>query len=129
MEKSRKSIGGALIAIITLLVLMICFSLTPSAEENSTTENGNVINVWLIGGQSNAVGYGQGAPIGAEDDVRYYNGFDNVLYYGNHEQWKYNEDDFVPTTIGLGRTANNEGVRITTSGSEIGIANALGDTG
>jgi len=101
------------------------------ATEESAMNNANekIINVWLIGGQSNAVGYGRGAPSGAAEDSRYYTGFDNVLYFGNHEQFKYNEDDFVPTSIGLGRTADNDGNRIITSGSEIGIANALGDTG
>ena len=129
MKSSRKRIGGALIAVITILVLMICFTLTPNAEEIGETKAENTINVWLIGGQSNAVGYGKDAPMEAESDTRYYTGFENVLYYGNHEQWKYNEDDFVPTTIGLGRTADNNDVRYTSSGSEIGIANALGDTG
>jgi len=117
------------VALITVIVIMLSFTLTPSAEEISEKNEDNIINVWLIGGQSNAVGYGKNAPAGAAEDSRYYTGFENVLYFGNHEQWKYNEDDFVPTTIGLGRTADNNDVRYTSSGSEIGIAKALGDTG
>ena len=129
MKPLRKSIGGALVLTILLSVLMLCFSLAPVAAESGESKGDNTINVWLIGGQSNAVGYGKGAPAEAETDTRFYTGFDNVLYYGNHEQWKYNEDDFVPTTIGLGRTADNNDVRYTSSGSEIGIAKALADTG
>ena len=132
MKKISKTLSGALLLAILFSVLMICFAVTPSAETVSATNDlndDNVINVWLIGGQSNAVGYGKDAPLGAKEDSRYYTGFENVLYYGNHEQWKYNEDEFVPTSVGLGRTADNNDVPYTSSGSEIGIANALADTG
>ena len=84
-----------------------------------TVEDKGEINVWLIGGQSNAVGYANDLSGYVSGDSRYVNGFDNILYYGYGEQWKTN---FTPVKIGLGQ--NNK-----KSGIELGIAKALGDTG
>lgn len=85
-------------------------------EEAPKEADKGEINVWLIGGQSNAVGYGYGL---SDDDPRYVNGFDNVLYYGYSEAW---HTGFDPVKLGLGRNSG-------TSGAEIGIAEALGNTG
>ena len=84
-----------------------------------------IINVYLIAGQSNAVGYGMdtGNRIGSSDE-RFTGGFDNVLYYGNHERWtgKNLDNGFEPVTLGMGVAKDR-------SGAEIGIANAIADYG
>ena len=84
-----------------------------------------IINVYLIAGQSNAVGYGMdtGNKIAKSDD-RFVNGFDNVLYYGSFERWSGKSFDggFEPVKLGMG-------VEPTRSGAEIGIANAVADYG
>ena len=85
-------------------------------EEAPKQADKGEINVWLIGGQSNAVGYGYGL---SDADPRYTNGFDNILYYGYSETW---HTGFDPVKLGLGRNSG-------TSGAEIGIAEALGNTG
>ncbi|MBE6537417.1 MAG: hypothetical protein E7673_05635 [Ruminococcaceae bacterium] len=91
---------------------------TLNFEEKPVADKGE-INVWLIGGQSNAVGYANDLTAYVGKDSRYINGFENVLYYGYGEQWVSN---FVPTRVGLGQTNKK-------SGNEIGIASALGNTG
>ena len=85
-------------------------------EEAPQEADRGEINVWLIGGQSNAVGYGYGL---SDPDERYINGFDNILYYGYSETW---HTGFDSVNLGLGRD-------FSTSGAEIGIAEALGNTG
>ena len=121
-----------------LLLLLLVFSLascsTPQTEEKneqppieekimSGTEK--LINVYLIAGQSNAVGYGMdtGNKI-AKSDERFTKGFDNVLYYGSFERWngKNLDGGFEPVKLGMG-------VDPSRSGAEIGIANAVADYG
>ena len=84
------------------------------------------IDVWLLTGQSNGVGYGEyksGHDLPeAETDDRYYLGFDNVLYFGEHEIFSSNVADFTPVTLGMGQKS-------TRSGAEIGVAKALADSG
>ncbi len=85
---------------------------------------GTPIDVWLIGGQSNAVGYAQDSP--SDSDPRYTQGFDNVLYYGAYETDTNScPTDFVPVKLGQGKnwSGGTKG-----SGAEIGIASALGDS-
>ena len=110
-------------AVFVLLIFALALSIRVNAAENM--ESKGEIDVYLIAGQSNAVGYGEAANLTATDE-RFTNGFDNVLYYGEHEHWD-NDDNkppltFVPTKTGLGQNA-------TRSGAEIGIASALGDNG
>ena len=118
-----------------ILLLLLVFSLPscklidgddpkPSEKEYmSGTEK--IINVYLIAGQSNAVGYGMdtGNKI-AKSDERFVNGFDNVLYYGSFERWSGKSFDggFEPVKLGMG-------VEPTRSGAEIGIASAIADNG
>ena len=87
--------------------------------------NEKIINVYLIAGQSNAVGYGMdtGNKI-AKSDERFTEGFENVLYYGSIERWSGKSFDggFEPVKLGMG-------VEPTRSGAEIGIANAVADYG
>ncbi len=113
--------------VISAVFVLLIFALALSIRVNAAEETGakGEIEVYLIAGQSNAVGYGEASKLTATDE-RFTNGFDNVLYYGEHEHWD-NDDNkppltFVPTKVGLGQNA-------TRSGAEIGIASALGDNG
>lgn len=93
-----------------------------AASSEAPAASKGTINVWLIGGQSNAVGYGNEVPAEALDDYRYYNGFENTLYWGVHEQPQFNPDEFVNLTLGRGQT----NVR---NGAELGVAKTLDSTG
>ena len=96
-----------------------------SSDKEEVKLKDKTINVYLIGGQSNAVGYGMDTYNSiSNSDPRFVNGFDNVLYYGEQERWDNANfiDDFVPVKVGLG-VANNR------SGAEIGIASAIADEG
>ncbi|MBQ8290018.1 MAG: hypothetical protein IJY01_04020 [Clostridia bacterium] len=110
-----------------LLILLVCvvslsfgIAAIASADGSDTPKE---IEVYLIAGQSNAVGYGEVANL-TDTDSRFTNGFPNVLYYGEHEHWDNDDQkpplEFGPTRTGLGQSP-------TRSGAEIGIAKALGD--
>ena len=93
--------------------------------ENDITGSEKIINVYLIAGQSNAVGYGKDTGKNIEmSDERFSNGFENVLYYGSQERWNGDTlaDVFRPLTLGMGVSADH-------SGAEIGIASAIADNG
>ena len=118
--------------ICLLLSLIIVFSLASCNIFNGGLGNGErvletekLVNVYLIAGQSNAVGYGMdtGSKI-AKSDERFTEGFENVLYYGEHERWtgKYLNNGFEPVKLGMGVAKDR-------SGAEIGIANAVADYG
>ena len=113
----------ALLALLTLLVMAICVTMHTDAAESSGSKG--EIEVYLIAGQSNAVGYGEVSEFTATDS-RFTNGFNNVLYYGEGEHWDGDDNkpplEFVPTTVGLGQNPSRVG-------AEIGIASALGDSG
>ena len=114
----RKKIWASLAGVLVMCLLVSALVIVSSANAEEPESLGE-INVWLIGGQSNAVGYAQDITDYQMDESRYFNGFDNVLYYGYAQRWS---DGFVPTTLGLGY---NDKV----SGAELGIAEALGNTG
>ncbi len=115
--------------ICLLLLVLLVFSLVSCIPENNAkdgvivTGTEKIINVYLIAGQSNAVGYGMdtGNKI-AKSDERFTQGFDNVLYYGSQERWNGGnlDEEFQPVKLGMG-------VQPTRSGAEIGIANAVGN--
>ena len=128
--------------IISILLLLMAFALascgnggepttqpsipgsTPGGE-TMTQASENIIHVYLIAGQSNAVGYGQDiAGSIANSDPRFLNGFENVLYYGSQERWNgaYPNSIFKPVKLGMGVASDR-------SGAEIGIAAALADNG
>ena len=124
------------ICLLLSLIFILSFSMIscfnnddPNKKESETTEavlgTENIINVYLIAGQSNAVGYGMdtGGKI-AKSDERFTKGFDNVLYYGSFERWsgKSYDGGFEPVKLGMG-------VDPSRSGAEIGIANAVADYG
>ena len=85
--------------------------------------NEKIINVYLIAGQSNAVGYGMDDDYSiASSDQRVIDGYDNVLYYGAQERWD-NEKlnvEFQPVKFGMG-------AYIDRCGAELGIAKAIAD--
>ena len=82
---TKRKIATLIVTVVALVSMCIIGSLTAFAsEQNSVPESKGTIDIWLIGGQSNAVGYGNDMPADAENDPRYYVGFDNTLYYGVH---------------------------------------------
>jgi len=112
-----------LLVMLGLVLFFSCLSIVTGADDSDiqTTESDNKINVWLIAGQSNAVGYGTAAkyPDG------YHRGFldagiSNVLFYG--KGYGNDSTDFAPVTFGLGKNGMY-------SGPEIGIATSLKDSG
>ena len=113
-----------LLALLSLVLILSCLAIVISANatDKGNTEEGKKINVWLIAGQSNAVGYGETSnyPDGYSDADMLDAGVENVLYYGKG----YGSDitEFVPVTFGLGKNAAY-------SGAEIGIATALSKSG
>ena len=111
--------------IITLLLISAAIlalgigGLFAFATEVPESDHKGEIDVWLIAGQSNAVGYGYGAPEAATVDPRYVNGFENVIYYGSRSGAV--TSDFLPTSVGMGKSSEH-------CGPEIGIASALGNS-
>lgn len=114
------------IACLTAAVLFSAALAGGAGSMFSASAEGPVIDVWLIGGQSNAVGYAQGLPE-SNDDARFTEGFDNVLFWGEYESdVPAAPSDFVPVKAGFGKAYSNSDKR---SGAELGIASALGDSG
>ena len=116
--KSKK----LLVILLAAALVISSLAIVISAASADTVDDGKKINVWLIAGQSNAVGYGETTnyPYGYSDGAVLDAGIENVLYYGKG----YGNDitSFVPVTFGLGKDASY-------SGAEIGIATALSKSG
>lgn len=96
---------------------------TSLLEKEDVKIDNEIINVYLIGGQSNAVGYGMDTNNSvAKSDKRFTEGFENVLYYGAQERWNGEalDQDFKPLKLGYGVSQDR-------SGAEIGIASAIAD--
>ena len=96
-----------------------------SNDKPDVSGDEKTINVYLILGQSNAVGYGMDtAGSVANSDDRFVNGFENVLYFGSQERWNGQNLGlgFKPVTLGMGVASDR-------SGAEIGIASAIADNG
>ncbi len=118
---------------IKILFLVLIFAMIISASSVGlsafTASPKGDIDVWLVAGQSNAVGCGDidgdlNAELDADPEVmshftdpRFTNGFDNVLIW-NRDTAK----DFVPVQIGQGKDSS-------CVGPEVGIASALADKG
>ena len=83
------------------------------------------INVWLIGGQSNALGCALDHP--TSTDERFTTGFSNVLFWGDYQSNLPLNESFVPVTTGLGNGYAQTNTYA--SGAELGIASALADSG
>ena len=110
------------------MVVTICLSLTDNIYASNsmpTVSDGTEVDVWLMAGQSNSVGYGENYPSDdaySSDKALLDAGVSNVWYYGKDEGNANNPSEFVPVTFGLGQTTSR-------SGAEIGIATALADNG
>ena len=132
----KRIIKTSLFMLTMMTSLLLVTSCTVNPPSGNTPNNGNedtdvidmdskIINVYLIGGQSNAVGYGkdEGNAI-ANSDSRFVNGFDNVLYYGAQERYSGIDttEGFKPVKIGYGNNADP-------CGAEIGTASAIADDG
>ena len=134
----KKIITNTIMSLLIVLSSLFIVSCTDSNDNNNNNNNennnenyedidmeSNIINVYLIGGQSNAVGYGQDTGnVLANTDSRFINGFDNVLYFSNQERYSGADTnvEFKPVKIGFGNNSD-------TCGAEIGIANAVKDNG
>ncbi|MBE6536381.1 MAG: sialate O-acetylesterase [Ruminococcaceae bacterium] len=123
MKKNR------ILSLLTVAVMLVAIALSLgissfASEESTAVESKGEIDVWLIGGQSNAVGYGTDMPADAANDPRYYVGFDNTLYYGIHEQFKWNSPEFEPLKVGKGQQVQRQ-----SQGAETGIAKVVDGTG
>jgi len=119
---SKKKIISLILSSLILVSTCIVGAVSAFAAEEETVAPGSKgeIDVYLIAGQSNAVGYGSdGLSASIMNDPRYTNGFKNVLYMGVAEGNDYS--DFVPVTVGLGKTTERVG-------AEVGIASVVGDT-
>ena len=110
------------------MVMTVCLSLVANAsaaESMPIVTDGREVDVWLMAGQSNSVGYGENYPSDdaySDDKALLDSGVSNVWYYGKDEGNANNPSEFVPVTFGLGQTSLR-------SGAEIGIATALADNG
>ena len=93
--------------------------------ENIDMES-KIIYVYLIGGQSNAVGIGRDNESKVlNSDPRFVSGFDNVLYFTDQEHTSKGSlisTQFEPVKFGLG-------IENDSCGAELGIASMLGDNG
>ena len=123
MKKNR--IFSLLLVAVMLVAIALSVGISSFASEEATNvESKGEIDVWLIGGQSNAVGYGKDMPADAENDPRYYVGFENTIYYGIHEQFKWNLPEFEPLKVGKGQQVSTQ-----SQGAETGIAKLVDATG
>ena len=116
--KNSKRIFLALICLIFAVTVVGAISIF-AAEEKGAPESKGEIQVWLIAGQSNAVGYGEEVPEDAKTDPRFTEGFDNVIAYGRLAA--EDQTAFAPVKVGMGKNT-------TSVGAEIGIASALGNS-
>ena len=117
MKKRIITLSIALVFILALTV-GICIGVSAAdAPSLPTAEIGEVIDVWLIAGQSNAIGSAKVENYPTDEAYAEYKalletGSQNVWYFGNKDT------EFVPTKFGQGSNASY-------SGPEIGIATAL----
>ena len=107
------------------------------AEETAQLKN---VDVYLIAGQSNAVGYtkvdSSEEQAEIDKDPRYTEGFADVLYYGYVECTKDNTipTDMAVANVRLGKGAQSQGktrdgTTYATFGPELGMARYLADNG
>ena len=86
-NKTKKLLIVLLSLALSLSLLAIMASASASVSNQNDAQGGKKINVWLIAGQSNAVGFGETAnyPDGYSDGDILQSGISNVLYYGKGE--------------------------------------------
>ena len=114
-----------LIPVIVMLVMMVaivtCFAIMTSAEETTNTtlptaSNGEVIDVWLVAGQSNAIG---AAKVDNYPTDEAYAEYKTLLTNGSQNVWHLRNTytEFVPAGFSQGSG--------TQCGPELGITTAL----
>lgn len=136
------SLISAAAVLALILVLMLCLPTTAKAEEAETEVK--YADIYILAGQSNAVGHG---PLSqkvkgqddanytyrdmiSEDDERNQTGYENVYYYGTHDigATGTDTDALIPQIsvtdikFGLGGGDSNK------IGPELGMAKALSET-
>lgn len=128
--------------LLTMLALVALVCVTASglcAFGANADEALKDIDVYLIAGQSNGVGYtavdSESEQAEIAKDERYRNGFDDVMYYGYVE---CNKDTTLPANIALrsvklGKGADSQGktreTKYETFGPELGMAKYFADNG
>ncbi len=126
--KARKIIAATLLlATVVAVVLAVTVSGHAADATMPTASSGQTVDVWLIAGQSNAVGYGlwENYPTDSKydaDRTLLTDGSENVWYYGKDEVQANYSSDFVKGAFGLGQESIE-------SGAEIGITTALNANG
>lgn len=128
-DMKMKKLIAAILALATVLAITLALTLGTNAATDSmpTASSGQTVDVWLIAGQSNAVGYGKVANYPtdskyADDKTLLTNGSDNVYFYGKDEVQANFSSYFVKGAFGLGQESIE-------SGAEIGITTALNGNG
>ena len=118
-----KKVLSLIIAFSLLAAVGICVAFSASAAESElpTVTDGKEIDVWLIAGQSNAIGQADNSNYPTDEAYASYkelltNKADDVWFYGNKN------DSFVPAGFGQGHTTSS-------SGPEIGLTTALSGKG
>ena len=123
--KAKKLLTVFLTFAMIVTICLSYISTVSAADSMPNVTDGRTVDVWLMAGQSNSVGYGENYPTEeaySADRELLDRGVSNVWYYGKDEGTANNPSEFVPVTFGLGQTDSR-------SGAEIGIATALADNG
>jgi len=117
----KKRMISIIIALILTVASVVCMALVSSAEETASAtltaaSEGEIIDVWLVAGQSNAIG---SAKVDNYPTDEAYADYKTLLTNGSQNVWHIRNDytDFVPAAFSQGSG--------TYSGPEIGIATAL----
>ena len=105
-----------LVVLLSLALVLSSLAIVISAAVSGSEDDSKKINVWLIAGQSNAVGFGKVAEYSGSDGELLDKGVENVL------QYSAGYEGFVPVSFGLGQNGEN-------SGAELGLATALANSG
>ncbi len=122
--KTKRKILTLVLTLSFVIAMCVALGLVASAaapELPTADTAGEVVDVWLIGGQSNAVGFGKNYPTSdtyASDKAMLDAGVSNVWYFSQGEGAQHRDYGFYPVTLGLGLNTES-------SGAEIGIATAL----
>ena len=104
---------------------IVCSMFIPAFVSGGAAAADKIVDVYLIAGQSNAVGYGyDDLEENGFTDERLKNGYDNVLFYGRYESDKEVPSGLVEVKKGLGKNWTNGQ---SGSGAEIGVAAAVSD--
>ena len=120
----KKRMLSIILMLILTMAVITCVVISASAEDTATATlpaatEGEVIDVWLIAGQSNAIG---SAKVSNYPTDEAYAEYKTLLTNGSQNVWHLRNTytDFVPTGFSQGSG--------TYSGPEIGLATALDKT-